>query len=155
MTDPASRSATDELPPGAVALGWAGVLPFFALALALAAAPREWRDLAAQAFLAYGALILSFLGGVRWGRALAGGAGTGQFAAAVLPSLWGWLAWLVLPPVPAVLMLAGGFALVAWWDGRGDAMAAPASFRRLRRGVTAAVLACHALALAGLWVGRA
>lgn len=153
MTDPASRSATHELPPGAVRLGWAGVLPFFILALA--AGSREWSDLAAQAFLAYGAVILSFLGGVRWGRALAGGAGTGQFAAAVLPSLWGWLAWLLLPPMPAVVMLAVGFALVAWWDGGADAMAAPASFRRLRRGLSAAVLACHALALAGLWAARA
>ena len=129
------------------------MLPF--LGLALAAWWPVSRDSAVQAFLAYGALILSFLGGARWGRAMAGGAGTGQFAASVIPSLWAWLAWLLLPPLPALCLLAGGFALVAWWDGRSDALAAPDSFRRLRRGLSLAVLACHALALAGLLAARA
>lgn len=152
MTDPATRSVPPELPRGAIQLGWAGVLPFFALAL-LAWLP-PWRDPAAQALLAYGAVILSFLGGVRWGRAMASGAGTGQFAAAVVPSLWGWLAWLLLSPLPALCVLAGGFALVARWDARGDALSAPDSFRRLRRGLSLAVLACHALAVAGLLAGR-
>lgn len=152
MTDPLLRHPVPELPRAALALGWSGVLPF--LALALATWSPDWRDYAVRGLLAYGALILSFLGGVRWGRAMAAGAGSGQFAASVLPSLWGWLCWLALPPAPALLGLAGGFALLAWWDLRLDTLAAPASFRRLRRGVSAAVLGCHALALAGLWVAR-
>lgn len=153
MTDSTSQSTLPELPRGAIRLGWAGVLPF--LGLALAAWWPAARDPAIQAFLAYGALILSFLGGARWGRAMAGGAGTGQFAASVIPSLWAWLAWLLLPPAPALCLLAGGFALVAWWDGRSDALAAPDSFRRLRRDLSLAVLACHALALAALLAARA
>lgn len=153
MTDSTSQSTLPELPRGAIRLGWAGVLPF--LGLALAAWWPAARDPAIQAFLAYGALILSFLGGARWGRAMAGGAGTGQFAASVIPSLWAWLAWLLLPPAPALCLLAGGFALVGWWDGRSDALAAPDSFRRLRRDLSRAVLACHALALAALLAARA
>ncbi len=152
MTDLMSRSEGGDLPPDSLWLGWAGALPF--LLLALGAWSPQWRDPAVQAFLAYSALILSFLGGVRWGRAMAGSAAPEQFAGAVLPSLWGWLAWLALPPVAALWMLASGFALLAWWDGRSDSMPAPASFRRLRRGLSAAVLGCHALALAGLWLGR-
>jgi hypothetical protein len=153
MTDSNPPARMIELPRGAIRLGWAGVLPF--VGLALAAWWPDARDPAMRAFLAYGALILSFLGGARWGRAMAAGAGTGQFAASVIPSLWGWLAWLLLPPVPALCLLAGGFALVAWWDGRGDAIAAPGSFRRLRRGLSLAVLACHALALAAMLSARA
>lgn len=58
------------VPPAAAALGLAGVLPFAATALAsLAAAP--WGDLALLALLAYGAVILSFLGGIEWGLASA------------------------------------------------------------------------------------
>jgi hypothetical protein len=133
-------------------LGWAGVLPFLGLALAIWL--PAWREPAAQAFQAYAAVILSFLGGVRWGRSMASGAGEGQFARAVLPSLWAWLAWLLLPPVPALCVMAAGFALLARWDGGGDSMAAPDSFRRLRRGLSLAVVGCHALAIAGLLFGR-
>ena len=153
MTEDFSHSRMAELPRGAVRLGWAGVLPF--IALALACWWPEARDAATAAFLAYGALILSFLGGARWGRAMAAGAGTGQFALSVVPSLWAWLAWLWLPHVPALCLLASGFALVAWWDLGGDALAAPGSFRRLRRGLSLAVLACHGVALAGLLATRA
>jgi len=152
MTQSSLRHDGGRLPKSAVWLGWAGVLPFGLLAAGTWLAP--WRDPAAQAFLAYGAVILSFLGGVRWGRAMACGASAGQFAASVLPSLWAWLAWFALPPAAALWMLAAGFALAARWDGRRDPLAAPASFRRLRLGLSAAVLALHGLALAGLWVAR-
>ena len=55
-------------------LGGAGVLPFAALAgLAFVQVPASFD--VTLAFLAYSALILSFLGGVRWGRALASGGG--------------------------------------------------------------------------------
>ena len=153
MTESITGGVPPPLPAGAVRLGWAGVLPF--LALALAAWSPTWQSLSVRAFLAYAVVILSFLGGVRWGRAMAAGAGPGQFAVAVLPSLWGWLAWLALPPMAALAALAAGFALLAWSDGRRDPLQAPASFRRLRRGLSAAVVACHALALAGAWLVRA
>ena len=137
--------------PGALVLGWTGVFPF--LVLAVAGFLPEWRELALSAFLAYSVAILSFLGGVRWGRALAAGAGTWQYARAVVPSLWAWLAWCLLPPEPALVALAAGFVLAGAWDARGDAPPAPAAFRRLRLGLGLAVVACHALALAARVVG--
>lgn len=153
MTYPMSRSDVPDLPPGAAALGWGGVLPF--AGLAAGAWSPEWQGFAVQGFVAYAALILSFLGGVRWGRAMAAGAGTFQFGLAVLPSLWGWLAWLALPPMAALAVLGAGFALVGWWDGRFDALAAPSAFRRLRRGLSAVVVGCHGIAMAGLGVAGA
>jgi hypothetical protein len=48
------------------ALGLAGLIPFVALALLVALNPRI-KEEAASALLAYGAIILSFLGGIRWG----------------------------------------------------------------------------------------
>jgi hypothetical protein len=137
--------------PGALALGWAGVLPF--LVLALAGFWPEWRAQAMSAFLPYSVAILSFLGGVRWGRALAASAGTWQYARAVVPSLWAWAAWCLLPLEPALVALAAGFVLAGAWDARGDALPAPTAFRRLRLGLGLAVVACHALALAALVVG--
>jgi len=138
---------------GALVLGWAGVLPFAALA-GLAFVP-EFHARALSAFLAYSVVILSFLGGVRWGRALAAGAGVGQYARSVLPSLWGWAAWCLLAPAPALAALAAGFVLAGAWDARGDALPAPDAFRRLRLGLGLAVVACHALALAALLAGPA
>ena len=108
MTE-ARNDATPPMAPGALVLGWAGVLPF--LGLALAGFFPEWRAQAMAAFLPYSVAILSFLGGVRWGRALAAGAGTWQYARAVVPSLWAWAAWCLLPLEPALVALAAGFVL--------------------------------------------
>lgn len=125
------------------ALGGAGVLPFAALAgIAFVQVPASFD--VTLAFLAYSALILSFLGGVRWGRALASGGGAGAFALSVLPSLWAWPAVAWLPPLAACGWLALGFALQGAldvvWDRSG-----PPGFRRLRAALSLAVLACHGL----------
>lgn len=144
---------TPPMAPAAPWLGWAGVLPF--LALAGAAFLPGYRAQALVAFLAYSLAILSFLGGVRWGRALAAGAGAGQYVRAVVPSLWAWAAWCLLSPAPALAALAAGYVLAGAWDARGDALPAPTAFRRLRLGLGLAVVACHALALAALASGAA
>jgi hypothetical protein len=151
-----TETRTDPPPPlarGALWLGWAGVAPFLGLA-ALAFLPAQ-RAQALSAFLAYSAVILSFLGGLRWGRAIAAGAGTGQYLRAVVPSLWGWAAWCLLPPDQALAALAAGFVLAGAWDARGDALPAPDAFRRLRLGLGLSVVACHALALVALHSGAA
>ncbi len=141
------------LASGALILGWAGVLPFLAAA-GLAFEPA-YRAQALSAFLAYSVAILSFLGGIRWGRALAAGAGVGQYLRAVVPSLWAWAAWCLLPLAPALAALAAGFVLAGAWDARGDALPAPTGFRRLRLGLGLAVVGCHALALGALLAGPA
>ncbi|GAB2493286.1 DUF3429 domain-containing protein [Arenimonas alkanexedens] len=148
-----SKASPPPLDRAALVLGWAGVVPFLLLA-GLVFVPA-FRLPALDAFMAYSAVILSFLGGVRWGRALAAGAGLGQYVRAVLPGLWAWAAWLLLGPAPALTALAAGFVLVGAWDARGDALPAPASFRRLRLGLGLAVVGCHALALAAWLTGPA
>jgi glutaredoxin len=86
-------------------LGYGGVLPFAAglLAVALLSDPasRQW---AGQLTLAYGAVILAFLGAVHWGRLLE----RGTLQQAPLLALWG-----VLPSVAGWLSLALPFAWAA------------------------------------------
>jgi hypothetical protein len=130
----------------AVWLGLAGLLPF--LLLSISVWSPDWRGLALPALLGYSALILSFLGGVRWGRALSADRPV-EYLWAVLPSLWAWAA-LQFPPAAAVLLLASGFVAQWWLDGPADRLPAPAWFRRLRALLTAVVLACHVLAWSAL-----
>lgn len=130
----------------AVWLGLAGLLPF--LMLSVSVWSPDWRALALPALLGYSALILSFLGGVRWGRALAADRPL-EYVWAVLPSLWALVA-LQVPQTAGLLLLAAGFVGQWWLDGPGDRLAAPAWFRRLRGLLTAVVLACHVLAVSAL-----
>lgn len=130
------------IPHGVQWLGWSGVLPF-AGAVALAAVAPPWRPEALLIFVAYGAVILSFLGGARWGRALADAGSVGRYAEAVLPSLIGFAAMLLLRwPAWSLGLLAAGFAIwlaLDWFDPRW-----PPAYRRMRAGITVVVVLLHA-----------
>lgn len=86
-------------PGPALCLGVAGLIPFVTAPLYMANSGYFLPDIA-TAQLAYGASILSFLGGVRWGMLVSG---TGddlppswaQFTWSVTPSLIAWTAVLV------------------------------------------------------------
>lgn len=76
---------TDPLPRLARLLGFAGLLPQLAfVGMQFVRPDPGWSLLA----FGYGALILSFLGGIWWGVAASrGGGGAGLFAVSVVPSL--------------------------------------------------------------------
>lgn len=130
------------LPRGMLVLGWAGLLPF-AGALALALRQPELRELASTVFIAYAAVILSFLGGARWGRALAAAVSPWRYVEAVLPSLIGFAALLLAHlAIPALCLLAAGFALWLVIDLRDPLWSL--AYRRMRLGISLVVLALHA-----------
>lgn len=125
-------TAPVSVPYPALVLGFAGLLPFAAGALLHAFGPETARDLSEQALLGYGAVILSFMGGCRWGFAAAGLGGGPDWVplgVSVLPALLGWAALIALPFGAAALVLAAGFGLLfaadvaltrtggapAWW----------------------------------------
>lgn len=93
------------------ALGYGGLLPFAAAAaLVVLLPPGDWHTLAGKVLVTYGAVILSFLGGIVWGLTLRQTSLTGQqagreFVYSVCPSLFGWVA-LLLPA-------RAGFGLLA------------------------------------------
>ncbi|MCK2184821.1 DUF3429 domain-containing protein [Halomonas getboli] len=124
-------------------LGLAGLLPFLLALTAAWLAPSAWRFVAIYAFLGYGAVILSFLGGVHWGLALAGAdPGGRRLIVGVLPSLVAWPALLLGPAAGAATLLAGFVALRLYEAGPG-AEGLPASYQRLRTRLTLAVAVCH------------
>jgi hypothetical protein len=90
----------------------------------LAAAPwlldASVKGWSAAVLLAYRASILSFLGGIQWGLAVARPDGAGlavRLALSVVPSLAAWLA-LLLPVRPGLLVRAASLAAVLAADLR-------------------------------------
>lgn len=92
-------------------LGYAGLLPFLTLGASLWFLPEDWVPRAHAALLGYGAVILSFMGAVHWGLAMAAEshAARQQLALSVVPALLGWLA-LLLPAGYGYSLLLLGFA---------------------------------------------
>lgn len=115
-----------DAPRSALWLGLAGLVPFFAGVVLFLQASGETLFWLAYWQVSYGAIILSFLGGVRWGAAMAAGS-SGQpsdYAFAIVPPLLAWIAvlqgliWLVLVSLLAVYLtdrMTGGRALFPPW----------------------------------------
>jgi len=127
-------------------LGYSGLIPFFCLALLAQIMQPEASALAAGALLLYAAIILSFMGGVVWGRAIAGMRDSGlavSLVIAVVPALVAWVgAWLGGTPGVALCCLG----LVALWVHDLRTQAIPDWFRQLRTHLTAgAVIATGSL----------
>jgi Protein of unknown function (DUF3429) len=94
-TPSGSRPAWLGIPVAPLALGVSGLIPFWGLALALliySALGRETNRIV-FALAAYAAIIISFLGGIRWGLAVAAKAeDVKPYAISVVPSLVAWAA---------------------------------------------------------------
>ena len=106
-------------PPPALAFGAAGLIPF-ASAPAYMIHMNEFMPLIAEGQMAYGAVILSFLGGVRWGK-LVGPTPTiepswTQFASSVSPSLIAWPALLMNSYPMAATTVISGLGLCGYID---------------------------------------
>lgn len=110
--------AASPVPPAAPPLwarrlGYAGLAPFVVGALLVHVVHPEAHPYATLALAAYGAAILSFLGGIHWGVAMrAGAVDAGVFTWAVVPSLVAWVA-TVMPP-SAGLVVLGAMLVVCY-----------------------------------------
>jgi hypothetical protein len=135
-----------RIPSKAAALGYSGVIPFAAATAIVAFGDDRLRQLALDGFLIYGAVILSFLGGIRWGAASTdvGDPGRGLLLS-VLPSLWAALALWWLPDKAAAWWLMAGFIVMGLADGLFPGPNVPEWMKSLRTRLTVAVVACHLL----------
>ena len=150
----------DRPPAGPWILGLAGLVPFvFFTAAAAGLAPDPLPLIAKPAFVAYGAVIVSFLGGVRWGFEIGArpdAPSTPVLAAATAPSIVGWLAFLVQMQAAdlALGLLAIAFALMWLWDvaSSGEGVRRPPNwYPALRTVLTAGVLLSGAVLW---WIAR-
>jgi hypothetical protein len=126
-----------SLQPLSSRLGYMGLVPFVSLGAATFFAPASLHDLASQALLAYGATILSFLGGIYWGLAIASPAARSAhlllfLGVGVAPQLLGWAALLVSGQTGFVLTATGLLALLVSDRAAVNYGLAPAWFMGLR-----------------------
>ena len=128
--------ATTRIPLSALGLGLGGLLPFFLLSALLHVSPQpDLKFFFGRSLVAYSAVILSFLGGTRWGLALRAVEGRKQalhLVVAVLPSIAAWL--LSTARVDTAI---AGFAILFAILGLADVLTlksllAPAWYGRLR-----------------------
>lgn len=145
------RPGSGRLPFPALWLGLGGLIPFAGATL-VALGGGRFSGLAVDALLAYGAVILSFLGAVHWGLALAdpgdSAAARSRLTLGVLPSLIAWAA-LLAPIWIGFGILVAGFA--ATWVAEEAAHRLGrlgARYLWLRRGLTLAVVAM----LSAVWL---
>ena len=151
-----------QTPPAAMQLGFAGLAPFFAAALLAAFGPLELARAGEAALLIYGGLILSFMGGCRWGFAAAGmgdGPSFRALALSVAPTLWAFAALGARFVEPQPLSTAGAAAALvlgfaALWASdlkAGLEGAAPDWWLVLRSPLTAGACAALTLGAAAAW----
>ncbi len=110
-----SASAPAGLTPTALRLGYAGLVPFALGALLVWLVREDAHPYVALALSAYGAVIVSFLGGIHWGLAFRHEQPpTRLLVWGVLPSIVAWLAVMMPPSAGLVIlgaMLVGCYAV--------------------------------------------
>jgi hypothetical protein len=148
-------STSVSFPKIPLLLGLGGLIPFVALSAALALGVDlplfTDADSMRVALVGYGVVILSFLGGVRWGVAIkedetGDGKANRDFIISVVPALVAWFAWF--QPAPADLWwLAVAHILLGLLDyGLACRVLVPEWFGRLRLLLSAVAAASLILA---------
>lgn len=139
----------------AIALTVAGALPFAGLLAGMAFLDPPTNLTANFWLMVYASVILSFLGGIRWGLALAvQDASPFTLALSVLPALAGWVIVpyaILIQPIPSpewFLAYAALFGAQLSWDIR--AASVPDWFKPVRLYVSLVVIAC----MLGGWAVR-
>jgi hypothetical protein len=136
-----------QVPAAAAWLGGLGLVPFVGLSIASQAIEGDLKTAALRGLLAYGAVILSFLGGIHWGAAMTrsitqtnSGIDSGRLGISVVPSLVGWTS-LLIDARYGLAVLAVGFAANLLLDIRSTRQGlAPPWYRRLRQPLTMIVV---------------
>lgn len=128
-------------------LGYAGLIPFVVLATMALFSGADARPQAHAALVAYGAVIISFLGAWHWHAAIYQGsqdATLARMSFAVSPALLGWVA-LLLPESYGMALVTAGLLMTCFADSRWYGVAS--WYRSLRWRLTTVATLCMMVAL--------
>ena len=131
-------------------LGAMGLIPFWGCTIYSLLGPVETSNLTQTFVLFYGAIILSFLGGVHWGCAISRSKQSTHYKKhlifSVIPSLLGWPA-LMLPQDIGIAILMIGFVLTLLIDiFFSEISSIPKWYPKLRKPLSVSVIVCLIIA---------
>jgi hypothetical protein len=133
--------AVSRLNTTAEIVSYAGLVPLVLCLLGVALLPDfTARELAQRIAVAYGAVVLAFVGAVHWGLALAGHLAwsPARIAGAVLPAVFG-AAASVLGGQRGLALLVVGFGVFWLYEHRKVGTELPAPYLSLRRNLSLVV----------------
>ena len=136
-----------RIPDIALLLGWAGVIPFAALVVVAVCGAPAYAGAGLAALVGYGAIILSFMGGVLWGLEMSQSRSQVGYAVSIVPALVAVSAMLSQATYGILLLLCGFAGLLAHDVKYSQAGSAPSWYPVLRWQLTGAVIALLSLAL--------
>jgi len=135
-------------------LALAGYLPFIAIAIALLmlGGAHPLQTVLVDAFRTYGAIILSFLGGVRWGLALREQPVPARdLFFSVLPAIAAWFSLFLTAPASVAILLLGFCAQGAWDSLSMHAGKGPQWYAQLRITLTLIVALAHGIVIVAIY----
>ena len=139
-------SSKIRIPVNTVWLGGLGVIPFAASSAVAVLASPQLSARGEFALLAYGAVILSFLGGILWGRILAFASvqavsnETRSLIVSIVPPLIGWIAVLIGPRLGLPALAIAFFLMLATDLIHAKCNLLPAWYSKLRVPLTLTVI---------------
>lgn len=144
----ASQPATNasQIPATAAWLGGGGLIPFIGCAVVAVLDPGVLGVQAIEVAILYGAVILSFLGGVFWGVAVFGKVEAEDrdhlLVVGVLPSLVAWFATFLPNPVASVSLSVAFLAVLVADRWAAQRRWVPGWWMRLRMRLSVVVFLC-------------
>lgn len=147
MASPPERVPVPTVP---LWLGAGGLIPFVVLTGGLWVTPPEYHPTLLDWLRTYAAVILSFIGAVHWGIAMAHREMTEPDRAVVMgwsvvPSLVAWVG-LLMPPRTGLALTAAMFVVHFTMDRQlATRFVLPGWYLRLRGGLTVVVVTCLAM----------
>lgn len=146
-----TRAFQASIPTAALALGITGLIPFLGLVVFAVWGLEPFGRSPVSVLALYAATVLSFMGAIHWGLAMADYGGprdtSWSYAVSVMPALIAWFAQAFFPPAAALRIMAAAFALLLVYDiGAVRRGLAPSWYTRLRWPLTTIVVACLLLA---------
>jgi Protein of unknown function (DUF3429) len=151
MTTLEMREPETRVPAPPAILGALGALTFAGLLLAQVESFEPFGRPPTGVLALFSAVVLSFLGAVHWGLAMAEYGGrrdtTWSYIVSILPAFLGWFSVAFLPIRVALGVIALGFVLLLLYDLRSLRLGrVPSWYGRLRWPLTVVVVPCLALA---------